>query len=123
MDIKEILLAGGSVSFSYKEKVNEWVGTAKINAFSGGMGMSPCINVEIPCTDIKGRKEFNHANIDEAVSLFNNLVFREKNLCYKMAESMVELHNQGQDLDLDIPKDLAIVRELQNKKQNETLKK
>lgn len=121
MTTKEIILAGGSVSFSYKQKEKEWVGTAKIYGFSGGWGMKPHITVEVPTYEIApgGRKEFEWNQIDEAISIFEKLVFRKENLCYKMTESMVELFNSGDtNLDLDIPEDLAKVRKLQKEKQN-----
>lgn len=121
MTTKEILLAGGSVSFSYKEDPEEWVGTASIRGSSGGFGMKPCIRVEMPTADIArgGSKEFDYKDIDEAVSIFESLVFRKKNLCYKMAESMNELYNSGEtDLDLDMPEDLTKVRKLQKEKQS-----
>lgn len=118
--MKEILLSGGSVSFPYKEKPKEWVGTAKISGFSGGFGIKPKVIVEVPCIEIHGRKEFDFKEIDEAIKTFNNLILRPKNICYKMTESMIELYNQGDtDLDLDDVKDLKKVRKLQKQKQNE----
>jgi len=120
MNIKEILLAGGNVSFSYKEKPKEWVSTARIVGFSGGFGMKPKIIVEVPCKEIKCRQEFQWDDADNAVNLFKELVFRPKNLCFKMDESMVELYKNGETkLDLDIPEDLKKVRKLQRKKQKE----
>jgi len=122
MDIKEILLSGGSISFSYKEKPKEWVGTAKIYSFSGGWGLKPHISVEVGTVDLapRGKKDYDYNQIDEAVSTFKSLVFRKKNLCHKMHESMIELYNSGEtDLDLDDEKDLKKVRKLQKEKQND----
>ena len=120
MTTKEILLAGGKVEFSYKEKKKEWVGTARIYGFSGGWGMKPNIIVEIPTIDLApgGRKEFEFKDIDEAISSFESIVFRPKNLMYKMAESMIELYDSGEtELDLEDENDLAKVRKLQKQKQ------
>ena len=122
MTTKEILLAGGRIEFSYKEQPEEWVGTARIYGFSGGFGLEPNIKVEIPTIDLApgGRKEFDFKDIDEAISTFESIIFRPKNLMYKMAESMIELYNSGEtELDLEDEKDLAKVRKLQKKKQNE----
>jgi hypothetical protein len=105
MNIKEILLNGGSVSFNYKEKSKDWVGTSRILSFSGGWGLEPKIILEIPTLKIKGRKEFDFKEIDEAISVFKEITFNKKNLCYKQHESMVNLFNQGFDLDLDDEKD------------------
>ncbi len=120
MTTKEIILAGGTVSFSYKEDPKEWVGTASIRGSSGGCGLKPCIRVEIPTPDIArgGSREFDFKDIDEAISVFESIVFRPKNLMYKMAESMIDLYNLGEEeLDLDNKEDLAKVRKLQKEKQ------
>lgn len=102
MTTKEILLSGGGISFPYKEKETEWVGTARIYSFSGGWGMKPHISVEIPCSEIEGKKDYDYNQIDEAISVFNSLVFRPKNWSYKMHETMVELYNEGEtNLDLE----------------------
>ena len=90
MNIKEILLSGGSVSFSYKETVTEWLGTATITSFCGGYGMNPSINVNIPTGVIHGRKSFKYDEVDKAITLFETIVFCEKNIWYKHHEAMIE---------------------------------
>lgn len=116
MDIKEILLNGGHVSFPYKEEPEEWVGSAKIISLSGGFGMTPKIIVEVPCLEIQGRKEYTFDEIDSAVEKFKELVFRKKNLMFKMHQAMLELHKNGEtELDLDEDEDLNKVREVQSR--------
>lgn len=122
MNIKEILVAGGHIQFSYKEKENEWVGTAHIFGFAGGCGIKPKIIVQIPTIDLApgGMKEFKWDEVDIAIEEFKSVVFRPKNLMYKMSESVIELYNKGEtEIDLDDEEDLKKVRILQSKKQNE----
>lgn len=109
MDIKEILLNGGCVTFSYKEKKKEWVGSAKIFSLSGGFGLKPKIIVEVPTLEIKGRAEFVPEDIDKAVELFERLVFCKKNLCYKKHKAMVNLYRKGLDLELDLDEDFKLM--------------
>lgn len=120
MDIKEIILNGGTISLPYKDDEKEWMGKAEIYGFSGGFGMEPKIIVTIPTIELErgGRKEFKWNEIDEAVSIFKKLVYRKENLCYKMTEAMIQLYDTGEDdIDLDEPEDLKKVRTLQKKLQ------
>ena len=98
MNIKDILLSGGLVKFSYKEDVKSWMGNSEIYFPFGGFGMRPKIIVTIPTHEIKGRKEFKPEEIDEAIETFTRLTFRKENLAYKMHEAMLQLDS---DLDLD----------------------
>lgn len=109
MDIKEILLNGGTVEFPYKEKEKEWVGKASIYYFSGGYGCDSNIIVSVPCKD--GRAEYS--DIDEAIKFFLKLVFRDKNKMIGNHQAMLELEKEGYNLDLDNTKDRDI---LNNKK-------
>ena len=119
MNIKEILLSGGDVSFPYKEKEKDWVGTAKIGSIEGVLGLTPGIVLQVPTLEIKGRKEFKFEEIDETVSLFTKLVFNKKNLMYKRYETTIELYNEGYtQLDLEIEEDYKLVKERQKKLQN-----
>ncbi len=110
MNIKEILLSGGSIRFSYKEKKKDWIGEARIYSLSGGFGLKPKIILEIPTLEIKGRAEFEYNDMDNAIVLFEKLVFNKKNLCFKWHEAMVNLYNQGHvDLDLDNDDDYQLM--------------
>lgn len=113
MNIKEILLAGGIVSFDYKEDKNSWMGTAKIISFCGGFGMKPSILVEIPTMEIEGRKSFEYSKIDEAIKIFKRIVFNEKNLCFKRYEAIIEIDDCHIDLDED--KDYERMEEMRKK--------
>lgn len=104
MDIKEILLNGGYVNFSYKEKKEEWVGSAQIMSFAGGYGIKPKIIVKV-----KESVEFPLKDIDEAIELFKKLVFCKENLCYKQHQAMVNLYEKGLDLDLDVDEDFELM--------------
>ncbi len=120
MTTKEIILAGGGISFPYKEKETEYVGTAKMYMFSGGFGMEPHISVEIPTIDLApgGTKNYELNQIDEAISSFNSIVFRPKNWSYKMSEAMIELYNEGETrLDLGIKEDYVKIKKRQKEKQ------
>ena len=103
MNIKEILLNGGSVKFSYKEKEEDWVSEASIYYFSGGWGMDSKIIVTIPCEEIHGRAEYT--DLDEAIDVFMKLVFREKNMMFGNHQAMLELEKEGYELDLDEKED------------------
>lgn len=103
LNIKEILLNGGYVSFSYKENITDWVGEAKITSLCGGFGMKPIIYVSVPTRD--GRKEFKPNEIDSAIELYEKLVFNKKNLWYKHYEAMINLYNRGYSIDLEIQED------------------
>ena len=109
MDIKDILKSGGTVSLDYKEDSKEWVGTAKIRSFSGGFGCKPGIMVEVPTLEIKGIKYFAHDEFDEAISLFKKLVYNRKNLRFKIHEAISHFTANGEDIDLDIERDFAMV--------------
>ena len=111
MDIKEILLNGGTVSFSYKENKEGWMQTANIHSFVYG-GICDVV-VEVPTLEIRGRKEFKHEEMDEAIALFKRLVFCEKNLCYKRHEALVNLKEEN--LDLDLEEDYELLESERNK--------
>lgn len=111
MNIKEIILNGGRVEFNYKEKVKEYIDSASIYGFSGVHNIKPKVIVTIPTIEIKGRKEFDYCDIDEAISLFERLVLNKKNLCYKMDEAILNLYNNGIILDLDKEEDIKIMME------------
>jgi hypothetical protein len=122
MTTKEILLAGGGLSFPYKEDEKEWVGTARIYSFSGGWGMKPHISVEVGTIDLcpGGKKDYEFSQIDEAIATFESLVFRPKNWSYKMHETMVELYNEGEtNLDLEIKEHYKKVKSRQKEKQKQ----
>jgi hypothetical protein len=108
INIKEILLNGGTVSLSYKENITDWVVEAKIAAFCSVFDMKPCIYVSIPTDEINGRKEFEYNDIDSAIELYEKLVFNKKNLWYKSHEAMINLYNKGIKLDLEIKKHFDI---------------
>lgn len=103
MNIKEILLNGGTVSFTYKEKKESWVSDASICYFSGGYGLDSKIIVTVPCEEIHGRAEYT--DIDEAIDVFMKLVFREKNMMLGNHQAMLELEKEGYELDLDEKED------------------
>jgi hypothetical protein len=83
MTIKEILLAGGTISFPYSEKDQYGVGIAIIRLNSCGINSDEVISVEIPTKEIKGKIEISVDKIDEAISLFEKLVFSNDNICNK----------------------------------------
>ena len=87
---------------------------AKIYGFSGGGGLEPKIVLEVPCSDTNGRREFNYSEIDEAIRLFISLVFREKNIAYKLSESIRELSESY--IDIDNESDFIKVMKLRNQK-------
>lgn len=101
MNIKEILLNGGSVRFPYKEKNTEYISDAKITFSSGGFGLKPKIIIEAPTSSIRGRTELDPGKIDSAVELFENLVFNKKNLCFKWHEALVSITSVDPDFDLE----------------------
>jgi hypothetical protein len=105
INIKEILLNGGTVKFSYKEKEEDWVSEASIYYFSGGYGMDSKIIVTVPCKD--GRGEYT--DIDEAIDVFMKLVFREKNMMFGNHQAMIELEKEGYEIDLDEKEDRDIL--------------
>lgn len=106
MNIKEILLNGGSVKFPYKEN-EDWVSEASIYYFSGGFGMDSKIIVTIPCEEIHGRAE--HTDLDKAIDVFMKLVFREKNIMFGNHQAMLELEKEGYELDLDEKEDRDVL--------------
>jgi hypothetical protein len=113
--IKEILLDSGSISHPYKAEEKEYVGTgtATIFGLSGGFGTDPKIIVRIPTIELEkgGTKEFKWSEIDEAIEIYEKLVFRKENLMYLFNKSMIQLYNEGEvDLDLDDDKDLIKVK-------------
>lgn len=117
MNIKELLLEGCMISYSYKEKVTEWVGEAKIHIFAGYFSKPKII---FECySEIGGRKEWDIDKLDEAIERFENVVFNKKNLMYKVNETVRELSLTGKDVDLDDEEDYLIVRNIINKKLEE----
>lgn len=71
--IKDTLLLSGKVSFSYKARIDDWIGEAKIY-FLGKPWNVVCI--EFP----KFRKEFNPSKMDEAIALYCDKIFSKANL-------------------------------------------
>lgn len=115
MDIKQLLLEGCRISMPYKNEPEEWVGDIKIYIFSGGFGCKPKIIVEGDyCNGY--RKEFELNQLDEAIKMFKDSVFNEKNLWYKMNEVMCELASKDNNIDLEDPDDYDRVRKLINEK-------
>lgn len=81
MTTKEILLKGGKVSFFYKEKEENLEEEAFIFLPRDNNNFFQKIIISIP--NLK-EQSFILSKIDEAVSLFETLVFSKKNLIYKM---------------------------------------
>jgi hypothetical protein len=109
MNIKEILLNGGTVKFNYKEDENDWVGEASIYYFSGGYGLESKIIVTIPCREIHGRAEY--LDLDEAIDVFMKLVFRDKNIMIGNHQAMIELEKEGYEIDLDSESDRSLLEQ------------
>lgn len=117
MNIKEILLSGGTVEFPYKEKKNEWVDKVSIFIYSGQLSFK---KPSIVMTGIYlERDEFGIEDLDEAIEKFEHHVFNKKNLMWKMNEVLVELSSNNDFVDLDRDEDLKRVIKLQKIKQKE----
>lgn len=118
MNIKQIILGGGKVSFPYKYSEKSWVGDAKISmldAIAWGIAKKNTIEIQTPMH----RKEYEMNDIDKAIDDFKKIVFSPKNLHYKFDEAIRTLLSEGvaDYLDPDNPKDLKQIR----KKQKELL--
>jgi hypothetical protein len=114
MNIKELLLEGCRISMPYKNEPEQWVGETKIYIFSGGCGCEPKLIVEGDyCNGY--RKEFEVNQIDEAIEYFNKNAFNEKNLWYKMNESLRMVAKDVPDIDLEIDTDYQIVQKIRLK--------
>lgn len=107
MEIKEILLNGGSVSMHYKKSRYDWMSYVKIYGLEGGLGLQPKIIIESP---VFSRAEYSWNEIDAAVKFYESIVLNKRNLCYKMTQAMLQLHAQGfTSLDLEDPSHLEMV--------------
>ena len=121
MDFKEILLAGGVIKFSYKEKPKEWLGEAYMHVFI--FYSKPKVISNVPTIKLApgGRKEYPIEKIDEAIEEFQSLVFSKKNLAYKLLEAQMKLAEEGIYVDLDNVEDYKKVRKVQLKLQKQSL--
>lgn len=115
MTTKEILLSGGRIECPYTEDLLGWVGTARVFGFEGGYGVYPKYIVEIPTLEIHGHKDFKCEDIDNAISLFERLVYNEKNLCYKRYEAMMSITQNNPNIDLDNEEDYSEMEEARQK--------
>lgn len=119
--IKQILLTGGVVYFSFKEDKEEYIGEAKVHIcnYAFGSDKSPKIISEIPTVKLApgGRKEYELSDIDKAVTEYCQLVFSTNNFMYKHFDAVLELKLQNRNIDHEY--DYEEIRELQLKKQNE----
>ena len=116
MDLKQFVLEGGYLSFSYKTKPEDWIGEATLSPFAYGLGSTPKIVVTIPDANFiaGGRKEYSWDEIDIALEDFKKFVFNPSNLCYKMKPAMRELYNEGfTELDLENSEDYKLFRNKQ----------
>lgn len=95
MDIKDFILSGGSLSYSYKFKPTDWVGTATIQFFQGYFEQ-PKITIKIDVC-----KEWSIEQIDEAIKYFTDTVFNKKNLWWGVEKIISEFHTKGEYIDLE----------------------
>jgi len=115
MNIKELLLEGCIISFPFKERKKDWVSTATINIYSG-IGSKPKVCCNIACKD--GDIRWSLDKLDEAIEFYTSKVFNPKNLQYKMNETLRELNEAEDFVDLENDKDYRRVRSIIKKKLN-----
>lgn len=96
MDLKDFLLDGGRISYSYKTRYEEWVGSVNIFIFAGYY-KKPYIIIDGDITPI----HFPLNEIEKAIDHYKSIVFNPVNIMYKMHETVCELCEKGEEIDLD----------------------
>lgn len=111
MDIKQFLLEGGRISHSYKKKYKEWVGSLNMFVFAGYY-KKPYIIIDGDITPI----HYPLSEIDKAIEHYYSLVFNPVNIMFKMNETVAELCENGEHVDLDDERDFKRVDALRKAK-------
>ncbi len=119
--IKTTLLSGGIVTFNYKSSPQAHISSATMFIFCNGYSL-PVIPVQIGTADFApgGYKTYPLNEMDQAIDDYIKYVFRPKNLAYKLKEAQIEASQNGIHFDLDIPKDLKKIKEIQKKLQSQS---
>lgn len=94
--MKEILQNGGKITFSYKEKKEDWISEVSLHVFLGGWGLKPKYIVQGSTgrIGIGGIKEFPITALDEAVKFFHDIVMTPINLWYKHYETILKMDEE-----------------------------
>lgn len=111
MNIKEFLLEGGRITHSHKKIVTEWVGQVSIYIFAGYY-KKPYIIIDGDITPI----HYPLNEIDKAINHYESIVFSPVNIMYKMHETICELCEKGNEVDLDNEKSFEKVNTLRKAK-------
>lgn len=96
MDIKQFLLEGGRITHPHKKLIKEWVGQVSIHIFAGYY-KKPHIIIDGDISPIN----YPLQEIDKAIEHYKSLVFTPTNIMYKMNETIRELCDNGEEIDLD----------------------
>lgn len=110
-NIKTLLLGGCAVSHPYKGAEKSWMITAKIFIYAG-IGSKPKVIIDGPTN--KTRWEYDE--LDAAIDHYISFVFTSSNLAWLLEETMIELNNKGEYLDLDDEPSYKKVRKLVKEK-------
>ncbi len=111
MDIKQFLLEGGRIAHSHKKIITEWVGQVSIYIFAGYY-KKPYIIIDGDITPI----HYSLNEIDKAIEHYKSIVFSPTNIMYKMHETICELCEKGEEVDLDDEKTFQRVNALRKAK-------
>ena len=114
-NMKEILLNGGSISYSYKASKTSWITESKIAIITSGWENPHGTKIVIQ-SEVCGWKEFKLEEIDEAITYYKSIVFNKKNLWYMVPVVMMELIKQSIFFDMEIDADYKKIMKLRNKK-------
>ena len=107
MDIKRLLLEGCRISHPYKEELNIWVGEATLSIHPGYFDKPRIIfNSPFDCG------EWPLDKIDEAIEKFESIVFNPHNLQYKMCETLCELNEKGEFVEMETEAEYQKVRNI-----------
>lgn len=109
--VKDILLNSGTISISYKESMKSWVGESNIHILRKNEYWDTKIILTVPNDVIRGRKEYDISDIDNVIDLYISEVLSEKNLYYKIPETIEMITNEGRFVDMDKDKDRDYVYE------------
>lgn len=114
MNIKEILLAGGSVKFAYKRKIDEWFGDIYIHLYSPSMFEGNDAEDVLVIAGSGGDFRFPISQVDEAIVKFLDLAYADENVGMFQKKAMANLKIKDYDGEPELTKlILAEARRLQ----------